>query len=467
MSSPRSPGDRSMVEKTTTSDSPNAPPADQPQPSFSSLRDLQMALDELTVAQEQMQRQYERLRMLHQTVEARLRAEIADAGRDIERRVTERTRELEQAAVAKDHFLAMLSHELRTPLMPALLLANALEHQIDLPPDVREDLRVIRRNLELQVALIDDLLDLTRIARGKLSLNLHSTHVHELVRNVVSMLATQMADRQLTLDLNLLATHDAVTADPARIQQVLWNLLGNAIKFTPPGGRISITSQDVSDHLLRITVNDNGIGIDPELLPLVFDAFQQGRQTVGSRAGGLGLGLGLTICRLLVEMHNGTLRAESPGVGAGATFTLELPTITDQPAGRSPVVGSAPQRSLHLLLVDDHEDTVHVLSRVLEQLGHSSQAAHTLAEAAETIETTSFDVVLCDLNLGDGSGLDLIHRIARNHAIPVIAMSGFGATPDVQRTREAGACVHLVKPITVDSLIAALESATALARGES
>lgn len=433
-----------------------APP---PQPTAQSLHELQRALDEMTEAHERMQQQVEHMQAMHHDVELRLRAEIADAGRDVERRVSERTRELEQAAVAKDHFLAILSHELRTPLMPALLLTNALEQQIDLPADVRADLGAIRRNLELQVTLIDDLLDLTRIAKGKLSLNFRPIAVHELVHNVATMLSAPLRDKQLALELDLQASNDVVHGDPARVQQVLWNLLGNAIKFTPPGGKIRISSRDAPGSRLHIAVSDSGIGISSDQLPLVFDAFHQGKVATGKGVGGPGLGLGLTICRLMVEMHGGSLQAESAGAGTGSTFTLELHTAAGTPADASAAGSPAAGQPLRLLLVEDHEYLAKVLDLVLRKLGHSVRAVRTFDAARQALASDNLDLVLCDLELAGGDALELIHHAARHHGVAVIAMSSFGAAADVQRSRDAGAAVHLVKPLTIDSLCAGFETA--------
>lgn len=463
MSSLQGSTDRSAVDNATGAHGAAGGEQGDPSSSSETLARLQAALDELTQAQRQMQRQYDHLRMIHQQVEFRLRQEIADASRDVERRVSERTRELEQAASAKDHFLAMLSHELRTPLMPALLLANALEQQVDLPAEVREDLSVIRRNLELEVALIDDLLDLTRIARGKLSLNLLHVRAHYLVWHVYSMLSAQITDKQLEVKVDLQAENDNILGDPTRIQQVLWNLLGNAIKFTPSRGTIEVTSRNTADGKLRISVSDTGIGIEPELLPQMFEVFRQGKEGMGNRVGGLGLGL--AIGRLLAEMHGGILTAHSDGPGTGATFTLELPTA-DQPGEGETVGSEALGQPLQLLLVDDHEDTARALGSLLQRMGHSVQRAHTMDQAREQIASTAFDVVLCDLRLPDGNGLELIDELVKKRGIPTIALSGLGTRGDMARTREAGACMHLVKPITFDRVCAALAYATTLIKEE-
>src|SRR5690606_10974124 len=245
--------------------------------------------------------------------------------------------------------------------------------------------------------------------------------VHELVENVVEMVSSDIENKSLELERDLRATRHFADGDPARVQQVLWNLMSNAIEFTPANGQVRIATADGEDGRLRVTVTDSGVGIDPELLQLVFNAFQQGEHVMRQRMGGLGLGL--TICRLLVEMHGGELRVESAGRNTGARFTLELPTMDEGPAEASYRKCDSSARRLRLLLVEDHADTARVLARLLERIGHTVRTAGTIAAAREAVKSEPFDVVLCDLGLPDGSGLDLIGEVTKEKSLPAIAMS--------------------------------------------
>jgi PAS domain S-box-containing protein len=375
---------------------------------------------------------------------------------DLEERVARRTEELRQANQAKDQFLAVLSHELRTPLTPVLALVSAMEEDGELPSQVRSDLGIVRRNVELETALIDDLLDLTRIARGKLQLNQEQVDLHELLGNVIGICREDIDSKGLEFYVDFNADRHHVSGDPSRLQQVLWNLLKNAIKYTPAGGTVRVRSSVGAQGHVRVEVIDSGIGIEPELLPVVFDAFRQGEQVITRRMGGLGLGL--TITRSLVELHGGTLNAFSEGRDRGSTFTLELPTVDPpQPSARSACHDAEGEAALRILLVDDHQDTTAILSRLLTRLGHSVRAAHSVTEAQEAALGEKFDLLLTDMGLPDGTGIDLIKKLRRlQYPLQAIALSGFGAESDIKASRAAGAIDHLVKPIDLLKLKAVL-----------
>ncbi len=230
--------------------------------------------------------------------------------------------EAEAANRAKDRFLAMLSHELRTPLTPVLASAQVLAEDASLPADVREIMDLVQRNIELEANLIDDLLDLTRISRGKLRLELEPVDVHPVIHRVLDICRAASDTDGLTIDLDLAAAHHCVEADPARLSQIVWNLVRNAIKFTAEGGNIRIDTLNPDPDHIRIDVIDTGIGIAPEVLPRIFDAFEQGGSEVTREFGGLGLGLAITSA--LVEMHEGTITAHSDGTGTGSTFSVTL-----------------------------------------------------------------------------------------------------------------------------------------------
>jgi PAS domain S-box-containing protein len=232
----------------------------------------------------------------------------------------EAQRSAEMASRAKDRFLAMLSHELRTPLTPILFSSSILIEDPSVPEAIREHLRVIVKNAELEARLIDDLLDVTRISRGKLHLSFGIADAHEVLRSVLETCSSELLSKQLLVSVDLQATNYQLCADVDRLQQVFWNLLKNAIKFTPPEGRIRIRSMNLRSDLLRIEVQDSGKGIAPGVVPRIFDPFEQAENSEG-------LGLGLAICKNIVELHGGRITVSSPGLGKGATFIVEIPVV--------------------------------------------------------------------------------------------------------------------------------------------
>jgi signal transduction histidine kinase/ActR/RegA family two-component response regulator len=353
---------------------------------------------------------------------------------------------------AKDQFLAVLSHELRTPLTPVLASADWLASDTALPPRTRDAVQTIRKNVELEIRLIDDLLDLTRITHGKLELHPEPVDLHDVVDDVLRICASEITEKGLKLEISLSADRSCVLADDARLHQVVWNLLKNAVKFTPGGGTIRVESRRDDEHV-ELRVIDTGAGIHPSVLPRIFDAFDQGDERQARRFGGLGLGL--TICRVLVEQHHGTLAAESAGVGEGATFTLRLPLTLLAPIRRdTPAPGvTAPAAPLRILLVEDHADTARVLATILRRDGYHVVTAMTLAAACEAAERRPFDLVVSDIGLPDGSGLDLMRQLrGLDPGIRGIALSGFGMEQDKQAARTAGFSEHLTKPVSIGKL---------------
>jgi PAS domain S-box-containing protein len=380
------------------------------------------------------------------------------------RRVAEALQEAKEAAEAanrsKDRFLAVLSHELRTPLTPALMAVGMLEHDPELRADVREDLSMIKRNLELETKLIDDLLDLTRITSGKLKLRLETVDLNETVQRVCAICEQQVRERGVRLETDLQRETGRVVVDSARFQQVLWNVLKNAIKFTPQDGVIRVSTARVDGHW-EIRVRDSGIGIAPGMHSRIFDAFEQGGDGVTRKFGGLGLGL--AICKALVEMHHGTIRAESDGLGFGSTFIIELPKAVPATATSGHHGGNAlgeSRRRLRLLVVEDHPDTSRALQRQLRDAGYDVVMASNVADARAATEANSFDVLVSDIGLPDGQGYDIMRRFRARHAAPGIAMSGYGMDEDLLRSHEAGFTEHLVKPIDVAKLITAIQRVT-------
>jgi two-component system CheB/CheR fusion protein len=369
--------------------------------------------------------------------------------------------EAETANRAKDKFLAVLSHELRTPLTPVAMAAMAMEMDPRLPFEFREDVAMVRRNVELETRLIDDLLDLSRVTSGKLRLNQQPTNVHRLIQHVLETVGPELHEKQLRVERDLKAQSDFVNADPARLQQTLWNLLKNAAKFTPSGGRVVIRTCN-EDEWLVVEVADSGKGIDADVLPRIFDPFEQGAADVTQRYGGMGLGL--AIAKAVVDLHGGTIRASSDGPGKGATFTVILPLDKAKPlaasAGDSDAT-QAGQRPIRLLLVEDHADTAKMLMRLLRLDGTDVQWAATVAAAVELASAERFDVVVSDLGLPDGSGHDLIKRLLRDRPVRGIAMSGYGMEDDIRQSREAGFVEHLVKPVSLPQLREAIRRVAA------
>ncbi|HEV2851280.1 MAG TPA: ATP-binding protein [Thermoanaerobaculia bacterium] len=373
----------------------------------------------------------------------------------------------EAASKAKDHFLAALSHELRTPLTPVLMKVSALAQSPDLPEPVRADLRMVQRNVELEAKLIDDLLDLTRVSRGKLILHFEVTDVHALLEHVVAICSEDVGSRKLQIALEPGASEHHVWADSARLQQVYWNLVKNAVKFTPEGGTIRVRTGNPEPGRIEVSVIDPGIGIEPDELPRLFNAFEQGSGTIPRTFGGLGLGL--AICKALVDQHGGGLSGLSAGRGKGATFTVTLATVTPhqaaEPAGAGLAEAASPSQSpslsqsLRLLLVEDNEPTLEVMTTLLELAGHDVKPAPDLRTARQLAESHEFDLVVSDLGLPDGTGFDLMRELRDRYGLKGIAVSGFGMEEDLRRSRESGFLEHLVKPVDVDKLRAALARA--------
>lgn len=361
----------------------------------------------------------------------------------------------EAANKAKDDFLAVLSHELRTPLTPVLTTLAMMRDDENNPPETLHDIEVIQRNVEVEARLIDDLLDLTGIMRGKLELRRQAVDIGLLLEHAMQNYCIRTAaEKDLRVSMNITATERYVFADSARITQVLWNLLQNACKFTPIGGAIDIrVSNQVSQHSradLVVEISDTGIGISPDAMPRIFDAFEQGERSRGRVFGGLGLGL--AISRAITELHGGTITATSRGSDKGTTLTIRLPT-TAAPSiptidGLQPSpLGKARRQSLRVLLVEDHPDTAEQLTRLLKRAGHQVSCAATVKEALERGRTGEFDILISDLGLPDGSGYDLMRNFAQPQHIPGIALSGFGMKEDVENSIAAGFSRHFTKPV--------------------
>ncbi len=362
----------------------------------------------------------------------------------------------ERASAAKDSFLAALSHELRTPLTPALMVAAALENDPSLPEKIRTDLGVIRRNVELEARLIDDLLDLTRISNGKLELQYGELNVHTILSRAIEICEPDALAKRQKIKSKLEARRTTMEGDAVRLQQVFWNVIRNAVKFTPPEGDIRVCTRNDDTGKISVRIEDSGIGFEPESAPNFFQAFEQGGRHITRQFGGLGLGL--AISRSIVEAHGGRIRAESPGIGRGATFVIELPLgrrhrrrENSQPEAKRAATNGA-GRSLRVLLVEDHKDTRVSIQKLLQHARHTVMAAGSAREALETAAANRFDLVISDLGLPDQSGHQLMRQLRQQFGLSGIALSGYGMEDDVAQSREAGFVHHLTKPISIDRL---------------
>jgi len=389
-------------------------------------------------------------------------AELAVKNAELQRNMDDRAQriqaeaarsEAEAANRAKDRFLAMLSHELRTPLSPVLHTVALLEDDENCTSNMREMLQTIRRNVQLEARLIDDLLDLARIRNEKLNLHMEAAEAHDLLQRAVQICEPDTRTKKLRVGLDLQAVNTHLRADSARIQQIFWNLISNAIKYTAAGGAIDIsTTNDQTTGHLRVTVKDTGMGIDQSRLKSIFDAFEQAH---GDRSHGLGLGL--AICRVLTTMHGGTIEAFSEGPGKGSTFTVSLPTTKKSAAPKpshSPV-SPAVLPSLRLLLVEDHADTAASLKKLLTRAGYYVESGASVKEALALMQGSSFDLLISDIGLPDGSGLVLMEpffQAAGGRPVAGVALSGYGMAEDIQRSLDAGFDDHLIKPVDIVQL---------------
>jgi PAS domain S-box-containing protein len=366
----------------------------------------------------------------------------------------------EQANQAKDDFLASLSHELRTPLMPAMIAASYLSEHEKLAPELHEDVMAIFRNVQLEAQLIDDLLDVTRITRGKIEVHHEVADVHALLQNAVKIVKSDITSKAIDFTVELVAPRHHIWADPVRIQQVFWNLMNNAVKFTPANGRICVRSYN-KDNQFVFEITDSGIGIDPARHTSIFEPFHQGERSITRRFGGLGLGL--TISKTLLDLHGGTIAVESAGKNKGTTFRVFVDLLSDPVAAQHEGIDRAAttSRKLHLLVVDDHADTRGVLSRLLIKCGHEVVTADCAPKALEILDRDKFDALISDIGLPETSGYELVRQAKQRRPIKGIALSGLGMEEDVRRSLEAGFDHHLTKPINFQELQSVLDRVSA------
>jgi len=397
--------------------------------------------------------------------EQKARADLQQLNLDLERRIEERTAELKRVNVeladanrAKDVFLATLSHELRTPLTPVvgwikLLRSGALDEK-----SVSQALDAIERNAWLQSRLIDDLLDTSRIATGKLHFEPKPTDLNVAVKAAIDTVRTSAAARNIELLLALYPANLIVMGEPVRLQQIAWNMVSNAIKFTDPGGKVTVTT-GLDGTQAYFTVIDTGIGIEPEFLPHVFDRFRQADGSTSRRHGGLGLGL--AIADALAKMHGGRLQAQSEGVGHGASFTLR---VESAPTGK--VVPETVDEKVHslqgldVLIVEDSPDTLLLLSTLFRREGATVTTAASAAEALQSAATKRPNLIVSDIGMPDVDGyqlLDQLRMLPELADVPAIAISGYASEEDRERALAVGYLALVPKPVDIDTLFTLIQ----------
>lgn len=391
--------------------------------------------------------------------------DLYQSAREAKKEAEARTREeharkqSEAESQAKDEFLAMVSHELRTPLTPILATIQTLEHDPD-PQVLRQALHMIRRNLELEARLIDDLLDLTRIRSGKLHMHFEVVNVENALTRAVEICKQKAEEKSVHLALKAQAPEHYVEADAARLQQVFWNLIHNAIKFTPSGGTVSVQSLNPTPAVIRVDVVDTGMGIDPHHLHRIFNRFMQVSQCRTTHGATGGLGLGLAISKSIVEAHSGKIWASSQGIGRGTTMSVVLQTSSARPVTAAETLLHARHTEsgepFRILLVDDHKDTREALQRLLLRKGYQVEVAEDVSSGVRVACSGKFDLLISDIGLPDGTGIDLMLKLKKTCPLPGIALSGFGMERDIRRSKEAGFLEHLTKPVSVSQLEAVI-----------
>ncbi|MDI1313653.1 ATP-binding protein [Prosthecobacter sp.] len=328
------------------------------------------------------------------------------------------------------------------------------------PPRCGPHFETVRKNVELEARMIDDLLDLTRITNGKLKLDVILVDLQAIVQDALEKVAADAQEKNIHIQWELGAAFSHVQGDPVRLQQVFWNVLKNAVKFTPYGGSIRIVSQNpTGTREIQVAVHDSGVGIAAEDLDSLFDAFSQGAHA-GSHVFG-GLGLGLAIAQRMMQMHAGRIVASSAGEGQGACFAIHMP-VTETPARQQEAAvppAAAPSAGLCILLIEDHLPSRQILERLLIRRGHAITTAGSGQEACEQVKTQDFDLVICDVGLPDTDGHTLLTDLCQlRPGLPAIAMTGYGSEDDVEKSDRAGFLMHLTKPVSISRLDEALRS---------
>lgn len=386
--------------------------------------------------------------------ELELRQELEDALRSA-------SAEAETASKAKDEFLAMLGHELRNPLAPIVTALQLMKLRSD--GRTSKELEIAERQTRHLIRLVDDLLDIARITRGKVELRKQAVDLRDVIAKATEIASPLLEQRRHHFEVSAPVRGMLLQADEARLAQVIANLLTNAAKYTEPGGHISLVARREGDELV-VEVQDDGMGIGPDLLPRLFDLFVQGRQSMERASGGLGIGLALV--RSLVTMHGGTVEAHSDGIGTGSTFSVRLPALAhvdEACAATSPSVPASPHPPAvrrRILIVDDNEDALEMLKEMLWTAGHDVRATTSGPAALELIKEFKPDIALLDIGLPAMDGYELASRLRAEmgpQAPCLVALSGYGQESDRARSQAAGFSLHLVKPLEASELLGTIE----------
>ncbi len=383
-----------------------------------------------------------------------------------ERRVRQ---EAEQASRLKDEFLATLSHELRSPLNAIVGWVHIARRHAGDNSELSRSLDTIERNVRAQTQIVNDLLDMSRIMTRQVRLDLQTVDLRDAVSNAVEMIRPAADLKRVRLEKGLEADIGWTKVDPQRLQQVLWNLMANAVKFTPPGGRVRVSLERVNSHV-EIVIQDSGVGIDPEFLPHVFERFRQADASTTRRHGGLGLGL--SIVKSLAELHGGSVKAASPGEGQGSTFTVLLPIVPTQSEDGSIDSRSRATRDLDalprltgmsVLVVDDEADSLMFFGRLLEECGAHVLLAVDADQAMDTLRSEQVDILISDIGMAGADGYQLIKEVRaqedeRIATIPAVAVTAYARADDRRRLLLAGFQMHLSKPVEPQELVAGIAS---------
>ena len=358
--------------------------------------------------------------------------------------------ELREEHRRKDEFLAMLAHELRNPLSPLLTSLEILRHPAVTVDQRDRHINVMRRQVSQISRLVEDLLDVSRVGQGRIELKRQQVALRDVIDHALEECQPLLQTRRHQVSVSLPEAALLVDVDPVRMRQVFANLLNNAAKYTDPGGRLMVRAErDGTDAVVRI--EDNGIGITADMLPHVFDLFAQGQVSIERAQGGLGIGL--TLVRMLLELHGGSVAAESPGTGQGSTFIVRLPLAEVDVHARAASTGKIKEgqrRLLRVLIVDDNHDAADSMAAMLELMGHHAEVAYDGIKALQLAYDLEPDLVLLDLGLPDMDGFEVARRLRRlpNRIPRVVALTGYGADEDKRRTSEAGFDEHVIKPVT-------------------
>jgi signal transduction histidine kinase/CheY-like chemotaxis protein len=366
----------------------------------------------------------------------------------------------EQANRVKDEFLAILSHELRSPLNPILGWTQLMQSSKFDSTRIGEGLVIIERNAKLQTQLIDDLLDVAKILRGKLNLNLTPINLEVAIRQAIETVNTAAVAKSITIETSI-AKIGLISGDYARIQQIIWNLLSNAIKFTPNAGKVEIRLQQVGNQA-QITVTDTGKGIKPDFLPYIFESFRQEDLSISRKHGGLGLGL--SIVRYLVEAHGGTVTADSLGEDRGATFTVELPLLEIEPVINQTdglLENKIDLTGIRILTIDDHPDARLIQTLLLNQYGAEVKTVASVAEFWQALSSFQPHILISDIGMPEIDGYTLLRQLRSLPAeqggqIPAIALTAYVGETERQKAIELGFQQHLAKPINSHQLVQAV-----------